>query len=66
MGDFDYKLRIEYAVQSGRKKFIDTWAKKHDTYVMYDLFDPFVYFTSMEDLTMFKLEFGGEYVEVDR
>jgi hypothetical protein len=33
---------------------------------MYDLFDPFVYFTSMEDLTMFKLEFGGEYVEVDR
>lgn len=65
MLQFDHALKIDcYPVQSGRKKIFSAWAEKHDTHILYDLINPYVYFTCEEDLIMFKLEFGGEKVVV--
>lgn len=64
---FEHKLKMDYyPVHSGRKKIFEEWAKRHDTHLLYDLFEPHVYFSSIEDLTMFKLEFGGEHVDTLR
>lgn len=65
MVGFEYRLRIEKSVYGGQR-VLDDWCARHDTSLMRDLWEPEILFTSMEDLTMFKLEFGGEHVDTLR
>ncbi len=65
MGDFEYRLRIKTSAYGGQKA-LDAWCARHDTSLMRDLWEPEILFTSIEDLTMFKLEFGGEHVDTLR
>ena len=65
MGGFEYRLRIEKSAYGGQRA-LDAWCARHDTSLMRDLCEPEILFASIEDLTMFKLEFGGEYVDTLR